>query len=624
VVDFRWLWVAFRPLASFAFATLVACGGGETARVEIELAAAPDPTSQDDRACIGRVETASLVDCYRVTVQRYEGGRLVDVPVARPDDDHDMPQSGTLFFPARDQSSLRWDARLVPDAAHRIEIVAYLRTGEPYARGSADFRPGTSRVRVRLEPVGRWACAGERADGTPPAARALHVAVALPNGDVLLLGGVTGNAVPAASTEVGAPLQRSVEVYDASESRFYEVDAVDRSAGDTPGFGAVFHRAFYLDTLEDGRYRVRVIGGFRATGDAAAARFDSTQGLTHYSSPVLPGARADVRDSVDVLYDPNARRAEIVSIEPGRVPRAGFNAVAPPDRSDLMFRDFTMVALGLTYGGGAMIRPMPTLTPTWYALPLTRTSDAMSMPLTVGRFGATASRLGDGVVLVWGGNVDMETSDAVNAHAGELIGARSGLVAGGVSGLPNSTALHTATPIAGGVLIAGGVEILPISALSGGMSTMASRQPLTVISAGLVGTPVPVDSSVWPSAILHAATAMPDQTVVITGGAIRMRDSERGSGTLWAVNHAIRVVRSALGGYEVQRLPPMIGARWGHAIAPLPGNRVLVTGGFVRSSELPPMDTLRAISAAEVLSIEPDPEPITMCGSGRPMPTDGG
>jgi hypothetical protein len=228
--------------------------------------------------------------------------------------------------------------------------------------------------------------------------------------------------------------------------------------------------------------------------------------------------------------------------------------------------------------------------------------------------------------LVWGGNVDERSPDPmmsvdVNARAGELIGAASGLVPGGRDGLPNSTALHTATPIDDGrVLIAGGLEVAEIMGMSGGMSTRPSSQPLTVVSRGPMDRPVgiPVHPGGWQPTILHAATTTDSGSVVITGGAIRP-PMERS--TLWATRDAIEVRRqdAAMDSYEVRPLPQMIGKRWGHAITLLPGNRVLVTGGWVRSTD----GTLRAIAAAEVLSLEPPPPEISSC-RGLSGPRDAG
>ncbi|MDQ3037889.1 MAG: hypothetical protein M3Y87_36175, partial [Myxococcota bacterium] len=69
------------------------------------------------------------------------------------------------------------------------------------------------------------------------------------------------------------------------------------------------------------------------------------------------------------------------------------------------------------------------------------------------------------------------------------------------------------------------------------------------------------------------------------------------------------VSRDATGTYAADVLASMIGPRWGHAIAPLPGDRVLVTGGFAREGA-----TLRAISSAETLLLATPPAPISGCG----------
>nr|MDQ3036254.1 hypothetical protein [Myxococcota bacterium] len=468
------------PLSSLLVGLLVACGGGESARLEIELAPTFAPGhATGDRQCRAdaRASLPSTVDCVRVSVCRREGSECRPVRVLRAIDDHEVARSTELRFSREGaDNQIQFDVEFAPGAEHELEIHAYDQDGEPYARGRVEgIRAGQSLIRVRLEPYGAWACAGARADGNAPLARALHQSVALPNGDVLVIGGVTGESVQALSVEGGALLQRAIEVYDASDARFHEIAVTDLDG--SSGLGVVFHRAAYVGTTDDERYRVRVIGGFTTADGQPGARFDALQGLTHFSSPLLPGAPAEVRDSVDLLYDPVTRAIEIVLVDPGAVQRAGMNAVSEPDAEGLV-----VVALGLRGGGGSALRPMPMVSGQWYSLPRTVMPGVVASDLLAPRFGHTASRLSEASVLVWGGNVTQTTIEDVAARAGELLGGGSGAVPASLSGLPPATAFHTATPLEGGVLIAGGMEVGPIAAMSGGVSTTASSQPLTVVA----------------------------------------------------------------------------------------------------------------------------------------------
>src|SRR5690606_12377744 len=117
------------------------------------------------------------------------------------------------------------------------------------------------------------------------------------------------------------------------------------------------------------------------------------------------------------------------------------------------------------------------------ALPVRPNADVSASPLLASRFGHTASWIGTSV-LVWGGNVGARTPDEVAEAAGEILeNGASEFVAPHVAGRPPSTTFHSATPIDGGVLIAGGMEVAPIVGMSGGISTTASSQPLTVLSS---------------------------------------------------------------------------------------------------------------------------------------------
>lgn len=534
--------------------------------------------------------------------------------ILRPGDDHANDRRTELRFSrSGSDNQIQFDLELEQRADHDIEVRAYA-GGVPYASGRLSFvRAGEPLLRVRLEPYGRWTCAGPGADGGLPVARALHRAVALPNGDALIVGGVTGEGVQPLAVDGGALLQRIVEVYDASESRFHRIDVRDLDG--SSGIGAVFHDAYFLETTGDGRYRVRVIGGFTSL-DQPGVRFDALQGLTQYSSPILPAARAEVRDSIDLLYDPQARTMEVSLVDPGVVRRAGMNAVSEPDANGL-----AVVALGLLDGGGTGLRPMPMLSGQWYSLPMRVTPSATAMPLLAPRFGHTASRMNEASVLIWGGNVTMTSADEVSRRAGEMLGAGAGVIPSHASGRPPATAFHTATPIAGGVLIAGGMEVTPGEG-SGGVSTTPSSQPLTVLSLDpggqVIGTPVAMAPETWTTPIFHAATALPDESVILVGGAIRwMPPGAAGPSHLWATDQVIRVFRDGVGTYVATSLARMMGPRWGHTVTPLPGGRVLVVGGFVREEDIPGDDfwPLRAISSAEILPVDEVPPSIVGCAA---------
>lgn len=600
----------------FALLLCSGCGNHASTRLEIELAPAFAPGDPlGDRQCRAdaRAFLPSHVDCVSITACRKEGGECVPVRALRTSDDHESARDTELRFSrSGTDNQIQFDLELAQDAEHELEIRAYA-AGVPYARGRASgVRAGDPLLRVRLEPYGQWTCAGSRIDGSLPLARALHQTVALPNGDALVIGGVTGEGVQPVSVEGGAVLQRVVEVYSASESRFYEVQVTDLDG--VPGIGAVFHHAYYLETTNDTRYRVRVIGGFTSV-DQPGARFDAVQGLTQYSAPVLPAARAEVRDSVDLLYDPRTRTIEVLLVDPGVVRRAGMNAVSEPDANGLV-----TVALGLLDGGGSALRPMPMLSGQWYSLPLLATPSTSVTPMLAPRFGHTATRINEASVLIWGGNVTLASPDEVSMQAGEILGADAGAIPSSVLGRPPATAFHTASSIEGGTLIAGGMEVTPGQS-SGGVSTTPSSQPLTVLSLDstgqITGTPVVFDAATWPAPIFHAVTSLPDGSVIVGGGALRwMPPGAASPSHLWASDHVIRVARDAEGAYAGTPLASMIGPRWGHTMTPLPGDRVLVVGGFVRQAVGQNNDywPLRAISSAEVLLVAGAPPSIIGCG----------
>ncbi len=605
-----------RAICSVAMAGwTAACGASATARLEVELATAPVAGS-GPLACVTASDGLPPgVDCVTVTVCQRTASGCVPLQVSRPGDDHAVPAS-ELRFDVDASRRFALDVEVGDGRDRQLELRAYA-GGVPFARGLlADIGGAGARLRVRLERYGMWSCAGPRDDGAAPAARALHQAVRLPTGDVLVLGGVTGQRVSpsfgvgVSSGMLGATLERSVEVYDAVEGRFHVVQLTDVD-GDA-GFGAVLHRAEYVETLPSGEFRIRSIGGFTAGGEPAA-RFDEFQSFSQFGSPLLPGGGATVRDSVDILYDPRTRSATVRSIEPGARPRVGLAAVtqAHPDTGAIL------VGGGLLTGGGTGSRPSPMVGSTWFEVPRAPEASGTMGMLATSRFGASASWLADGAALIWGGNVSATSRTSVDEGAGELAGTMSGTVAAAANGMPPATALHTATPLGEGVLIAGGAEVTPLEGMSGGIGTLPSRQPLTLVTmTGGALRGVSIDPGAWPSPILHAATPTSSSAVMLVGGA--QREGMPGS-QLHEIGQVIQVDQGVSGG-AVTRQPDLIVGRWGHQATWLGDDRVLVTGGFRREGAAE--DALAAISAAEVLLVVPTPASISGCAGSATA--DGG
>lgn len=618
------------PIFGLVLGLLAACGDDEsTASLVFELAPARADVGTDGCSASPTVEPAPLpdaVDHVWVSICRYGGVGCEAVPLVATDGDHGAA-TPDLLIPLDASRAFEVDGKL-GSGEHRVEVVACVGT-EPFARGVADgVRLGSGSARVRLYRFGQSSCAGPRRAGNDvamPAARALHESVALPNGDVLVFGGITGDAPPVPSGPVGmvswqgAPLQRSVEVYRPSEERFLDVGGDD--------FGRVMFAARLLSTTSpDGPFRIRVVGGFEVEGDAAAIRFDASQGRTFYGAPLLPSANAMVADSVDLVYDPDGPS---LAVEPAAIPgnpRAGANRVGQfaPDVP-------AAVVLGITdMETGTADSPRPGVSGAYWWLGQDGMRQGAAETLLASRFGHTVSTVPiAGGALVWGGNVAESDPAVVQTNAGELLrpgSASTAVTGGGLSMLPEPVALHTATAVMEtSVIIAGGLRVgcSGATCMGRGFSTNYASPSLSVFryeAGGFVPVPVDVATPFEPS-FLHAAVPLTSagraNAAVLLGGATATAGSR-----MVPSDQIVRVASTDVGRFGTTPLgdvPPdgLLHARWGHSAVSLGEERLLVTGGIHIDAD----GRLATLGQAEVVSYGAPPSPNPCAGASA---MDGG
>ena len=196
-----------------------------------------------------------------------------------------------------------------------------------------------------------------------------------------------------------------------------------------------------------------------------------------------------------------------------------------------------------------------------------------------------------------------------------------------MTGLPPPTAFHAASSIGGpGVLVAGGLKV-------GAMDTSAARPIETMfspVSLFVIRVDAPVRgiqiASPHRPAVFQTATAIGENTVLLTGGMVEAQTmtatAEVGT-VFWRGGDDY--VYQALGG----RIASLIRARWGHTATPLPGDRILIAGGFesVERSGGAGERVLRALRSAEVLAYSTPGDSIVTCAPAAPAdagnPVDG-
>lgn len=658
-------------LAIVAAAT--GCGDDPIATVVIELA--PEPLEESCNLSAGfepadpeQIETLHFLLCPAGPVPCIERDptSLVPVqPVEGPIAAADAGVAAPGIFVERNEA---FDARLPGGMPLRFEVIACA-GDEAIARGVVDgARVGEDDLRVRLYRHDAVSCAGPRVEGTLPFPRGFHAMTRLGNGDILVYGGVTGTEASAPGdgpagieTWRGLALEQRVEVYRPSQERFLPVTVTEES-GEPGGFRRVLFTSALLDAPANGPQRIRVYGGLTAAVGNAVLRFDHNQNRSALGAPILPHPAAEVASTVDLIYDPGARSLRIEAVAPGAsvIPKHAASALAPPGEG------LGVLALGLASDGettlfAAASDPLlsasqlrwnagmfgPANLPLPQATYVTIGSDGETsgdgMMMLAGRFGHTATAIdvvAPGATLVWGGNVYAMDDAARDALTGELVlpgGGTTAIEAGAVTGLPRSTAFHTATALSDSeVLRAGGRVVGCVTPLSGcatPISQMPAMPALAVLRrSGMSFVQDPVAGTAE-STIFHAATpayAHPDAadgaplTTFVTGGA--------GAG-LAPSGQIVQVTRGPTGFVAESPFTQVVGgmpraarlgeARLGHAAAQLSPRRILVTGGLVVGG-----GTVEAIGTAEVIAWDAgafwNPCPARPEAGGAPVFPDAG
>ena len=572
-------------------------GGGRVGRLSFEVAALSEEgctAASETIATLNENAPCSVLRLYR----REPDGSVTPVRLVRPGEDHTSGQ-GSLELRFQDRN-VSFDAMLdEDDEGHDLFVTVY--TGRPwmpeYGAHIENVRLDQEDIRVRLYPFRAWACPGRATDeDAQPEPRALHAAVTVGNGHVLLLGGVTGTRInPAGANRtglIGALLQPIAEVYDPVAQRFRRL----RMVGGATGFARALFGAVYLGQDPDGRHRVRAIGGLELPEDKAGAAvlaFDNSGILTPLGAPFVPSQDADAATVVDLLYDASAETLEIVPPMPDPLGvRGAAVTLSAPSATDTR-----MMLIGLTGTGAGQVPSS-----NYYELP--RTGMYASRALLHQRLGATIDPLAplDGF-LVWGGNVDNMTP-RVLSNAGEILRGERGAtaIASDVALLPRPTAFHTSTRLGDdGALIVGGLSI------ADGGNLLASPPADPIFALRATGPDAVVLEDVldgdYRPTILHTATDVPGWGVVVIGGAEVAADRLSPVGTVG------RVRRGSSGALEFDGdLQDLARPRFGHVATLLPGDRLLVTGGLERVTRTGE-EGLAALSLAEVIYLATEPYP---------------
>ncbi|MGE0785942.1 MAG: hypothetical protein AB7S26_09660 [Sandaracinaceae bacterium] len=563
---------ALACLLPAAFAASGCDGSGPRADITFEFACPNDGTE-----CI-RAPAAEHCLSIAAFVVGANGERTrVRVYNSVPGDDV-QPDAGYAEFRVMGRMTFQFDIdRIDEETPVDLEFRLYPDVSEAPVLGATVENVTRRLLRseplvVRLYPIGRWSDPGLGA----PVPRALHEAVSLPSGDVLILGGVAGTRLNTGQDATVRPtLVYELELYEQATHRYVPVEA-DSSLS----FGRVLFATRYLGH-EDRGHRIRVIGGVTADPGQPVIRFDSRGVFNVGGAPVQPTDGTELGATVDLIVDTDGETPRLVAIEDvgnEGEPRGALVVVSEPQPNpseNPEENDATGVVLPQMVLRGAS-DPVPA--PTAYRLGTRGEAVVPDYELAAPRVGATATQLATGDVFVWGGAAVADTVDLTTV-AGELHVAGEQSALGTAEGAPPITGFHRAARVGDDfVLLVGGFQVVPGGG-SVATSFLANELPLDPIqllriTAGPRIVPwSTIGGDPYVSTILHALTPLDESHFLVTGGCTRLATDAL---TRFVAQDAAGIID--LGRYTA--IPSLTQARFGHTATRLPGHRVLVHGGF--------------------------------------------
>ncbi|HUH01900.1 MAG TPA: hypothetical protein VML75_07875, partial [Kofleriaceae bacterium] len=416
---------------------------------------------------------------------------------------------------------------------------------------------------VHMTPVDQFTCARSQA----AVKRAFHSATALPNGEVLLAGGVTGRA-GAATID---PTLGGGDFFATAE-----VEILDPGTGTMRRLSVprlvprAMHRALLISTDP---IRVALFGGLALSGDPATLPVLRPGGDSG-ELRLLPGSSTIPAPFEIITYDPVSFTASAESVP---IAGQGLFGTAAPD--GVTWSGSPPLLLG-GYADATLLGTVDTFT----ALdPLTGATEPAAA-LAAARIGASASEVAGGQVLVWGGNLRLAPL-ITERNFGELLSGFGVAPASqpltiAAARQPIQRAFHRAVVLSGGdVLVAGGYAIAADD--SARDPVLATVERLTVgaeISAIEITGAEPVG--------LLDAVLLPNGDVLLSGGDPSLAADGcplEPTGLSCSTAAAYRFITGA---GTLAPTASMVRARYGHRGVVLPDGRVLITGGLHAAAAL--------------------------------------
>jgi len=455
----------------------------------------------------------------------------------------------------------------------------------------------TTQQRVlRLYPTEEYRCADQRL-GQP---RAFHSATALPNGQVLIVGGAVASATETTREQLDGSklfLTGSVELYDPTDG---SLRTIAETGPTTP---RAFHEAILVGA--EPPYRILLVGGVTVT-DGALPALAVTGGL-------LEGARLNPFDTAQAALPTRAAPAELLTWDPvaGALtrellpagPKGAFLAAAARGTGVVTVGGVEYTATNSVDATGA--KNVTRFTP--------GSAPQTTAALSVERVGGRVALLNNDAALVWGG------ARTTTAPAGEVLT--------GLGGMPAATPTTAVAPLvqfptltrlpdAAGTptfLVTGGFTIQPGLIALQPPPAASALERVQVSGAAVTVTPITpgagfsVDATCaaadrYRPAGYESAVALRSGEVLVSGGSPTLtvpprpacNDCEGGTGILCATTQSgiYDPVANAF-----VRVGALGVARAGHTSTELADGNVLIVGGLQGTKVLPDVEVLNPRTA---------------------------
>ncbi len=452
--------------------------------------------------------------------------------------------------------------------------------------------------------------------------RAFHSATLLPDGKVLLLGGLVsdttlGRKLHVDPTDEYAYATGTAEIYDPETMTFKDV------SGSIPA--RAFHKAHLIPSSIMGPYEILVVGGVKSSATPAGPAFRLRASKLNHPYLISPHEQSEAAAALLVTYTPAKAKGQKPSITHkalSALPKLMMpQSVEIPSNSQVVF-----VEGGASYTVNGKTKSFTPGTAFWVDMK-DRAALLAKAPMARTRVGHAVAPIGSSRYFVFGGTVNRKTctSDTdkeCDADAAEWLDFSSGKPEAKVtkfSPYPETTVWHSLTTIGWSDTQSsakpGTVSEVPRKALlaSGfpleldtdtkmqlawGKNAPLKTLQLVLENTGPAGTP-PTLHTVPTSgeghflySEYHEAIRLADGSVMLSGGNVdsnvEKKEACKGTTSLFCAYRQIAVYKHA-GGTKVDlvtkpaagKLPvKMTIGRFGHRATRLLDNTVLLTGGI--------------------------------------------